>query len=161
MFSAKTVFFTILMVFGRSGGVRGHGMDHTKRFPRTLAGFGLTWHGELDFHVFRKYWKLTPSPNNSKLVLGPPDWSSDFLKARVPSQELSTKLFSRKITPRTIFSGKLENLPKSLFVDQMASFLMPFFLAPYLFLGPMGPGTTWGNPGERGRLRPRDHVPSP
>ena len=40
------------MVFGRSGGVQGHGMDHTKRSPRTLAGFGLTWHGEVDLHVF-------------------------------------------------------------------------------------------------------------
>ena len=57
------------MEFVRSGGVRGEGMDHAKRFPRTLAGFGLTGHGEVDFHVFWKYWKLTPSPNN-------PNWSS-------------------------------------------------------------------------------------
>jgi len=34
--------------------------------------------GEVDFHVFWKYWKLTSSPNTSKLVLGPPEWSSDF-----------------------------------------------------------------------------------
>ena len=31
------------MVFGRSGGVQGHGMDHANRFSRSLAGFGLTW----------------------------------------------------------------------------------------------------------------------
>ena len=35
-----------------SGGVRGHGMDHTNRFPRTLAGFGLTWHGGSRFSWF-------------------------------------------------------------------------------------------------------------
>ena len=32
------------LIFGRSGGVREEGMDHTKRFHRTLAGFRLTWH---------------------------------------------------------------------------------------------------------------------
>jgi hypothetical protein len=37
--------------------------------------------GEVDFHVFWKDWKLTSSPNTSKLVLGPPDWSSDFFKS--------------------------------------------------------------------------------
>ena len=38
--------------------------------------------GEVDFHVFWKYWKLTSSPNTSKLVLGPPGWSSDFLESQ-------------------------------------------------------------------------------
>ena len=57
--------------------------------------------GEVDFHVFGKYWKLTSSPNTSKLVLGPPDWSSVFfVKARVSSQELSNKLISHKTTPK-------------------------------------------------------------
>ena len=35
-----------------SGGVRGHGTDHTMRFPRTLAKFGLTWHGGSRFSWF-------------------------------------------------------------------------------------------------------------
>jgi hypothetical protein len=34
------------MVFGRSWGVQAHGMDHTMRFPRTLAGFGLACQGK-------------------------------------------------------------------------------------------------------------------
>ena len=38
--------------------------------------------GEVDFHVFWKYWKLTSSPNTCKLVLGPPDWSSDFFESQ-------------------------------------------------------------------------------
>ena len=41
-------------------------------------GFVLQDMGEVDFHVFWKYWKLTSSPNTSKLVLGPPDGSMDF-----------------------------------------------------------------------------------
>ena len=68
------------MKLGRSGGVRGDGMDHTERFPRTLAEFGLTGHRGIDFHVFWKYWKLTSAPNTSKLVFGPPDWSSDLFE---------------------------------------------------------------------------------
>ena len=45
---------------------------------------GLVLHGmgEIDFHVFWKYWKLTSSPNTSKLVLGPPDWSSESLEGQ-------------------------------------------------------------------------------
>ena len=77
-------------------------MDHTKRLSRTLAGFGLTGHGENNFYVFWKYWKLTSSPNTSKLVLGPPDWSSDSFIARVPSQELSNKLTLQQMTPNKI-----------------------------------------------------------
>ena len=65
------------MVFGRSGGVRGHGMDHANRFPRTLAGFGLTWHGGsrfsffgeiLETHFITKYLQI--GPRASRLVLG-------------------------------------------------------------------------------------------
>ena len=50
-------------------------------------------------------WKLTSSPNTSKLVLGPPDWSSHFFKARVPSQELSNKLISPKVTTNKKIPG--------------------------------------------------------
>ena len=57
--------------------------------------------GEVDLHVFWKYWKLTSSPNTSKLILGPPDRSSDFFKARVPSQELSNKLIFQTNIPKT------------------------------------------------------------
>ena len=64
-FSQKPVFWKFEMVLGRSRGVRGHGMDHTKRFPRTLARFGLTWHRGSRFSCFWKYWKLTSSRNTS------------------------------------------------------------------------------------------------
>ena len=58
------------MVFGRSRGVRGHGMDHTNRFPRTLAGFGLTWHGGNRFSCF------FGNIGNSLHHQIPPNWSS-------------------------------------------------------------------------------------
>ena len=88
-------------------------------------GLVLQAMGEVEFHVFWKYWKLTSSPNTSKCVLGPPDWSSDFFKARVPSQELSNKLICQQMTPEK--KRKLDNLPKSSCFDKMASFFMPFF----------------------------------
>ena len=65
------------MELGRSGGVRGDGMDHTMRFPRTLAGFGLTGHGGsrfsrfleiLETHFITKYLQIRPRA--SRLVLG-------------------------------------------------------------------------------------------
>ena len=54
-----------------------HGMDHTKRSPRTLAGFGLTWDGGnrfscfweiLESHFITKYLQI--GPRASRLVLG-------------------------------------------------------------------------------------------
>ena len=65
------------MKFGRSGGVQGHGMVHTRRFPRTLTGFGLTWHRGsrfscfweiLETHFITKYLQIVPRA--SRLVLG-------------------------------------------------------------------------------------------
>ena len=57
------------MVFGRSRGVRGHGTDHAKRYPRTLAGFGLTWHGGSRFMFFGNI-------GNSLYHQIPQNWSS-------------------------------------------------------------------------------------
>ena len=78
----------------------------------------------------------------------PPNWSSglqigprNVFKARVPSQELSNKLVFLNDPKRKICPGKLDNLPKSSFVDKMAFFFNAFVWAPCLFLGPMGPGT--------------------
>ena len=65
------------MIFARSRGVRGHGMDHTMRFRQSLAGFGLTWHGGsrfscsleiLETHFITKYLQI--GPRASRLVLG-------------------------------------------------------------------------------------------
>ena len=52
MFAQKLFFGQFRLIFRRSGGVRGHGMEKTTRFPRTLAGFGLTWHGGSRFSWF-------------------------------------------------------------------------------------------------------------
>ena len=69
------------MVIWRSGGVRGHGPYDS--IPLELwPGLVLHCMGEVDFHVFWEYWKLTSSPNTSKFVFGPPDWSSDFFESQ-------------------------------------------------------------------------------
>ena len=76
----KTVCLTIFEWYLGGLGVSG-GMAWTMRTDSLELWRDLVLHGmgEVDFHVFWKYWKLTSSPNTSKLVLGPPDWSSDFL----------------------------------------------------------------------------------
>ena len=75
MFSQKLFFLQFRLEFGRSCGVRGEGMDHTKRFPRTLAGFGLTGHGVsriscfweiLETHFITKFLQI--GPRASRLV---------------------------------------------------------------------------------------------
>ena len=79
VFFTKTVFLTILNGIWEVWGCPGawHGMDHTMRFPRTLAGFGLTWHGGnrfsylleiLETHFITKYLQI--GPRASRLVLG-------------------------------------------------------------------------------------------
>ena len=102
------VFSHFEMVFGRSGGVQGHGMDHTMRVPRTLAGFWSysTW-GKSIFMIFGNI-------GNSLHHQIPPNWSSGlqigpriFLKARVPSQELSNKYSFKKGPTRKIFPGQM------------------------------------------------------
>ena len=90
---------------------------------------GLVLHGMggVDFHVLWKYWKLTSSPNTSKLVLGPPDWSSDFFESQgTISGAIKPINFPKNGPKQHIFSGKLDNLPKSSSFDQMASFVMFF-----------------------------------
>ena len=60
------------------------GMAWTIRSDSPELRWDLVLHGmgEVDFHVFWKYWKLTSSPNTFKLVLGPPDRSSDFFESQ-------------------------------------------------------------------------------
>ena len=96
--------------------------------------------GEVDFHVFGKYWKLTSSPNTSKWVLGPPDWSSGFFKARVPSQEPSNKLIFQNIArKRTSFPGNWTTSQNRHLLIKWLPFLC-FLGAQCFFLGPMGQG---------------------
>ena len=100
--------------------------------------------GEVDFHVFWKYWKLTSSPNTSKLVLGPPGWSSDLFWD--PLNQIKPIKFQKNGPNKQKTNGNLDNLPKSAFCCNMffLFFLFLLFLGPhaFFFLGPMGPGTT-------------------
>ena len=76
------------------------------RSARTIRNFSLEVSpdlvlldmGKVDFHDFWKYWKLTSSPNTSKINLGLQIGPRIFSKARVPSQELSNKLIFTKYT---------------------------------------------------------------
>ena len=81
-FSQKHVFHYFKWNWGGLGVFGGRG--RTIRIDSLELWQGLVLHGigEIDFHVFWKYWKLTSSPNTSKLVLGPPDWSSDFFESQ-------------------------------------------------------------------------------
>ena len=96
-------------------GVRGDGMDHTKRFPRTLAGFGLTGHGGSRFscfleilatHFITKYLQI--GPRASRLFLGF-FWSQGTISGAIKQIDFP-KNHSRKTK-----SGNLDNLQKSLF----------------------------------------------
>ena len=91
------------------------GMAWTIRGDSLGIWQGLVLHGigEVDFHVFGKYWKLTSSPNASKLVLGPPDWSSDFFESQGTISG-AIKPINFPTNDNNKKSGKLENLHKSL-----------------------------------------------
>jgi len=62
---------------GRGWSIRRHCLE-------LWQGLVLQDMGEVDFHVFWKYWELTSLPNTSKFVLGPPDWSSGLLSMDYP-----------------------------------------------------------------------------
>jgi hypothetical protein len=110
----KTVFFTIQVgiweVLGCPGG--GHGP-----YEEIPSNFGKVWsYRTWGKSIFMFFGKIGNSlhhqihPNwSSGLLIGP----RIFLKAWVPSQELSNKSFLQQVTPKTKCSGKLGNLPKS------------------------------------------------
>ena len=79
MFSQKLFFYKFKLYLGGLGVSRGMAWTIRGDSLELWPGLVLQDMGEVDFHVFGKYWKLTSSPNTSKLVVGPPDWSSDFL----------------------------------------------------------------------------------
>ena len=104
---------------------------------------GLVLHGmgEVDFHVFGKYWKLTSSPNTSKLVLEPPDWSSEFFESQgTISEALKPINFPKNDPNKKIFSGKLDNFQQSSLFDKMVSFFIVLFWPHAFFWAPWGPG---------------------
>ena len=115
------------------------GMAWTMRTDSLELWRDLVLHGmgEVDFHVFWKYWKLTSSPNTSKLVLGPPGWSSDFFESQgTISGAIKPSNFPTNDPKQIIFFGNLDNHQKSSFCDQMASFSFLLFLGPMPFFGP-------------------------
>ena len=77
-FSQKRFFLNFKLNLGGLGVSEGMAWTIRSDSLELWQGLVLQDMGEVDFHVFWKYWKLTSSPNTSKLVLGPPDWSSDF-----------------------------------------------------------------------------------
>ena len=117
---------------------------------------GLVLHamGEIDFHVFGKYWKLTSSPNTSKLVLGPPGWSSDCFESQEPINLPTNK-------PQQKISGNLDNLPTSSFLTNWLPFYFmysgvilfldfPWIDFPWIFHGGRRPTTILGSVGGAG-----------
>jgi hypothetical protein len=85
--------------------------------------------GEVDFHAFWKYWKLTSSPNTSKLVLGPPDWSSDLFVSQGTISGAIKKINCRTFEPKkqNMFRETRQPLKIVIVFYKMAFFIMPFF----------------------------------
>ena len=81
--------------------------------------------GEVDFHVSGKYWKLTSSPNTSKLVLGPPDWSSHFFESQGTISGAIKPINFPKHDPQQK-KGNWKTAKQTLCVDKVASSFMPF-----------------------------------
>ena len=68
-FSQKLVFSQFRLKLGRSGGVWGDGVEHTKTLSRTFAGSGLTRPQKSTFQDLTVNWKVTSSQNGLKLPL--------------------------------------------------------------------------------------------
>jgi len=131
----KTSFPTILNgiceVWGCPGAWHGPNEAIPSKFGWVLS---YMTQGKSIFMFFWKYWKLTSSPNTSKLVLGPPDWSLVFFKSHgtIPGA-IKNNNFPNNDSTQIMLSGNLDNLPTSSFFAKIASFFMHCF-------GPMEPG---------------------
>ena len=79
----KNRFFDNFKLYLGGLGCPGGAHGPYEAIPSNFGGIWsyMAW-GGIDVHVFWKYWKLTSSPNTSKLVLGPPGWSSDFFESQ-------------------------------------------------------------------------------
>ena len=122
-FSQKRFFSQFRLKFGRSGGVRGDGMDHTKTLSRTLAGFGLTWRRKVHFSTFDG--KLEGSFMTKYPQIG--FWISPKAKG-FWLNGLRRKAILKNDPQNEIFVGKLGNLKNSTFFAKMASLFMPFYV---------------------------------
>ena len=106
------------------------GMAWTIRCDSLELWPGLVLHGmgEVDFHVFGKYWKLTSSPNTSKLVLGPPDWSSDFFESQgTISGAIKPINFPKNDTKQTYFPGNWKTSQNHICLIKWLPFLCLFW----------------------------------
>ena len=100
-------------------------MDHTKRFPRTLAGFGLTGHGGsrfscfweiLETHFITKYIKI--GPRASRLVFASP------LK---PGGFWLNGLRRKSILENDHQNTNFRETGNTAFFEKMATCFMPFY----------------------------------
>ena len=127
------------------------GMAWTIRGDSLELWRGLVLHGmgEVDFHVFGKYWKLTSSPNTSKLVLGPPDWSSDFFESQGTISGAIKPIIFQKMTPtKTYFPGTWKTSQNHHFLIKWLPSLS-FLFGPMPFFGPHGARDQMGRNGVR------------
>ena len=101
-FLYKNMFFDNFKWYLGCLGVSG-GMAWTIRCDSRELWQGLVLHGmgEVDFHVFWTYSKLTSSPNTSKLVLGPPCWPSDFFESQGTISGAIKPINFQQMTPKT------------------------------------------------------------
>ena len=97
--------------------------------------------GKVDFHDFGKYWKLTSSPNTSKLVLGPPDGSSFFFESQgTISGAMKPIVFSKNDPRKTYCPGTWEISKKCHLLIKWLPFLCLCFGPHAFFWAPWGPG---------------------
>ena len=138
-FFHKNLFFDNFKWYLGGLGVSG-GMAWTIRCDSLELWRGLVLHGmgEVDFHVFWKYWKLTSSPNTSKLVFGPPDWSSDFFESQgTIAGAIKPISFPKNDPPPK--KGNWATSPNRHVFTKWLSFYV-FFVPNAFFWAPWGPG---------------------
>ena len=99
MFSQKLFFYIFKLNLGGLGVTGGMAWTIRRDSLELWQGLVLQDMGEVDFHVFgnigNSLYDQTPPNGSLGLQIGP----RIFLKARVPSQELSNKFVFQQMTP--------------------------------------------------------------
>ena len=130
----RHVFYNFKWYLGGLG-VSG-GMARTIRTDFLELWWDLVLHGmgEVDFHVFGEYWKLTLSPNTSKLILGPPRWSLDCFWD--PLNQIKPINFPKSDTTNKIdFPGTWTSFQNRYFLTEWLPFFCLFWAPCLFFLG--------------------------
>ena len=87
------------------GGVREERTDHTKLFPRTFAGFGLTWHQKVHFSTFDGKLESQCTRNGAQ---NPPFCQGSLQNTFIIFLEISPTYFSKK--NHTTKIARIDNL---------------------------------------------------